>query len=108
MFEIRMNRDRESDNATVPRRQFGWMYMSSCIKSKDAYMIMFTRECVATMLLRLRMFAESKHYYYSELKTNHKKITNDINYLLYLQCTRLHNYCNISLLLIKKNRELTK
>lgn len=73
MFEIRMNRDRESDNATVPRRQFGWMYMSSCIKSKDAYMIMFIRECVATMLLRLRMFAESKHYYYSELLELKKK-----------------------------------
>lgn len=69
-------------------------------------------------VIKVENVAESKHCYNSELlepknkKTKTKrtktKKTNDIDYLLYLQWTRLHNYCNISLLLKKKNREITK
>lgn len=92
-------------------------YTCPHVSSRKMLMILFIRECVATTLLMLRMLAESKHYYKSELlepknkKTKTKRTktkTNDIDYLLYLQWTRLHNYCNISLLLKKKNREITK
>lgn len=42
-------------------------YTCPHVSSRKMLMILFIRECVATTLLRLRMLAESKHYYNSEL-----------------------------------------